>query len=224
MTHQNKMDEPALTPAEINQARAYIYQWFSQQFQTELTELQWQAVVTGKLRPFFELLAENGLSTEVEAYETALAQLAESAGSKARLILASDFAHAFLLSGKDSVLPYAAAYDTNAQGMLYGATAEIMKQFLQGVGLALAKDFKEPEDHLAVYLAALSHMTQTTSLAEQKQFLDEALMSWLPSFTSSCQALSLQSAVYPALAQLLLAFIRQDLQFLDANSIVAVQS
>lgn len=207
-------DDQPLSLPEINQGRAHIYQWFSQQFQAELTDAQWQALVAGQLSPFFELLAENGLATEVDAYLKAVSQLVQTSGTAARVILASDFAHAFLLSGQDSALPYAAAYDNHAEGMLYGATAQIMQQFLSGVGLTLSSCFKEPEDHLAVYLAVLGHLANSVSLTEQKQFIDEALSSWLPEFVAACQTLNLQSHVYPRLAQLLLAFIRQDQLFL----------
>ncbi len=210
---QNKEDLP-LSLAEINQGRAHIYQWFSHQFQAELTETQWQALATDQLSPFFELLAENGLTTEVEAYLSAVKRLLETKGAAARVILASDFAHAFLLSGQDSALPYAAAYDANAEGMLYGVTAQVMQQFLSGVGLTLSGRFKEPEDHLAVYLAVLSHLANNSSLVEQEQFIEQALSSWLPDFVAKCQTLNLQSQVYPHLAQLLMAFIKQDQLFL----------
>lgn len=219
MTHQN--NEIDLTLPEINQGRARIYQWFSQQFQQELTEPQWQALVQGELAPFFDLLAENGLAPQVQNYLTAINHLANAADNKARLVLASDFAHAFLLSGTDSALPYAAAYDPDAQGMLYGAAAEIMKEFLEGAGLKLASNFKEPEDHLVIYLAVLSHMADATAnintphaLTEQQVFMDEALLPWLSQFVAKCQGVDLQSQVYPTLAKLLESFVLKDRDFL----------
>lgn len=234
MTHQGKAVEQSpeaeLTLAELNEGRSYMYQWFSQQYQAELTEDQWQALAGGELSPFFELLAENGLAVEVQDYTDAVAQLHKEFGAKARIVLASDFAHAFLLSGRESAMPYASAYDPDAEGLLYGAMAEVMKQFLAGAGLGLAKDFKEPEDHLAIYLAILSHMAGSATggdipvmLMEQNRFIDEALVPWLPAFVEKCQTLGLQTEVYPALARLLAAFLAQDQQFLAANATVTAE-
>lgn len=217
-----------LSVLEINQGRAVVYQWLSQQFQVELTQPQWQALASGQLDDFFQFLAETGLEKQVADYTDAVQQLAQQAGEQAHVFLRSDFAHAFLLSVKQSALPYAAAYDTDAKGMLYGATAEIMKQFLQQTGLALSKDFKEPEDHLSIYLAVLSHLAKQVTesnasvlLAEQRVFILEALAPWLADFVARCQQLPLQTAVYPALATLLAAFVEQDLHYLQSVSVVA---
>lgn len=234
MMHQDKTDFPneeaELTLAEISEGRAHMYQWFSQQYQAELTEVQWQSLAGGELSPFFELLAENGLAAEVKDYTNAVAQLRSTAGTQARIRLASDFAHAFLLSGRESAMPYASAYDPDAEGLLYGAMAEVMKQFLAGAGLGLAKEFKEPEDHLAIYLAVLSHMAAAVTeehaaelLAEQNRFIDEALVPWLSDFVAKCQGLGLQSEVYPALARLLAAFVAQDQQFLAAHAVAVAE-
>lgn len=219
MTDTNRLDEPLL--AEVCQGRAQVYQWFSQQFQLELTQLQWQALASGAQAPFLAILAENGLSPEVKTFEAAVAALAPQ--EDAYLVLASDFAHAFLLSDRNSALPYASAYDVEAQGQLYGLTAQVMQQFLASTGLALSPGFKEPADHLAIYLALLSHMAATDvrsdwpqALAQQKAFLEEALLTWLAAFVAKCQTVPLQSQVYPALANLLKAFVAQDHEFLTA--------
>lgn len=223
---QNNEHSP-LTLLEVSQGRALTYQWLSQQFQLELTESQWQVLASGQLDSFFQLLSENGLELEVKSYLDAVELLANQAGASGHIVLRSDFAHAFLLSAKQSALPYAAAYDAAAKGMLYGPTAEIMRQFLLETGLALSKDFKEPEDHLSIYLAVLSHMaTQVTeanaamALAEQRLFIIEAVEPWLADFVESCQRLQLQTGVYPALATLLAAFIDQDLYYLNSVSTV----
>ncbi|MBP6562100.1 MAG: molecular chaperone TorD [Neisseriaceae bacterium] len=217
MTEQNRGLETDL--AEVCQGRAQVYQWFSQQFQLELTALQWRAFAAGEQRPFLAVLAENGLGAEVAAYEAAVAALAPV--DDAYLVLASDFAHAFLLGEKSSALPYASAYDPEAQGQLYGVTAQVMQAFLASAGLALDGGFKEPADHVAIYLAVLGHMAQDgahcadkAQLAQQQAFLEDALLSWLGAFVAKCQTVPLQSQVYPALATLLQAFVAQDHAFL----------
>lgn len=210
-----------LSLAELHMARAQTYQWFSQQFLTELPEELWQVLLQGQLAPFFELLADQGLETEVSAYTQALQQLQQQYGDQARVRLASDFAHAFLLSGRDSALPYGSAYEKDADGQLYGLAREVMKQYLQDVGLSVSSTFNEPEDHLSVYLAVLGAMAAQfqaplaqTQIEQQLEFVNQALLPWLPQFVAAAQKVSLHAQVYPKLAQLLLAYVQQDQRFL----------
>lgn len=225
--HANSNDSDLSLP-ELQAARAQIYQWFSQQFLTELTEAHWQALSQSQLAPFFELLAEIGLVAEVKAYTQAVQQLHQQYGDQARIRLASDFTHAFLLSGRDSALPYASAYEADADGQLYGVATQVMKQFLQDSALSVTADFNEPEDHLSVYLAVLSAMAANfsaplaqTQLEQQLDFINQALLPWLPQFVAAVQKVSLHSAVYPSLARLLLAYVQQDQQFLS-NPLLSV--
>ncbi len=230
MPHVNST-ESELSVSELHTARAHIYQWFSQQFLTELSEEQWQVLTQGQLAPFFELLAENGLESEVNGYTQAIQQLADQYGDQARIRLASDFAHAFLLSGRDSALPYASAYEANADGQLYGVATQVMKQFLREADLSVTTDFNEPEDHLAIYLAVLSTMAANFTasqaaeqLQQQADFLEQALLPWLTPFVAAIPQDSLHSAVYPRLAQLLLAYVQQDQQFLTAQRLQVAAS
>lgn len=220
MLPANDMDDE-LSLTELHEARVQIYQWFSQQFLTELAEGPWQALSQHQLSPFFDLLTDLGLEAEVTAYTQALEQLKQQYGDEARIRLASDFAHAFLLSGRDSALPYASAYEADADGQLYGVATRVMKQFLQQVGLSLPAEFTEPEDHLVVYLVVLSALAapergkpEKTQLAQQLDFVEQALLSWLPQFVAAVQKVSLHSTVYPRLATLLLAYVQQDQRFL----------
>lgn len=212
-------DELSLT--ELHEARVQIYQWFSQQFLTELAEGPWQALCQHQLTPFFDLLTDLGLEAEVTAYTQAIERLKQQYGDEARIRLASDFAHAFLLSGRDSALPYASAYEADADGQLYGVATRVMKQFLQQIGLSLPAEFTEPEDHLVVYLVVLSALAaperskpEKKQLAQQLDFIEQALLSWLPQFVAAVQKVSLHSTVYPRLAILLLAYVQQDQRFL----------
>ncbi|MBP6115961.1 MAG: molecular chaperone TorD [Neisseriaceae bacterium] len=216
----------SLSLPEIGRSRATVYQWFSQQLRVELTSVQWQALAEGRQAQFFAVLAENDLAVEVQAYLEAVASLAKA--EEAALLLASDFTHAFLLDEHSSALPYASAYEADGNGQLYGASAKIMHYFLQARGLVLNADFKEPEDHIAIYLAVLAHMAngdggvdKGLTLAEQQRFLQEALLPWLPDFVDKCQALPLHSQVYPALLRLLQAFVAQDQAFLSTYASAA---
>lgn len=227
MTRPANSPDADLSLPELHAARAQIYQWFSQQFLTELSEEPWRALSQDQLAPFFELLAENGLKAEVQAYTEAVQQLHQRYGDQARVRLASDFTHAFLLSGRDSALPYASAYEADADGQLYGVATQVMKQFLQDSGLSVTSDFNEPEDHLSVYLAVLSAMAAQfsaplaqTQLEQQLDFMNQAVLPWLPQFVAAVQKVSLHGEVYPCLAQLLLAYMHQDQRLLTNQLLV----
>ena len=101
-----------------------------------------------------------------------------------------------------------------------------MRAFLAEGGLQVQADFREPADHLAVYLAALAHWSRTMAgladeaaqaeaASQQAEFLATALLSWLPEFVARCQAIRVSSDFYPALAALLLAFVTADAEALQ---------
>ncbi|WP_228707646.1 molecular chaperone TorD family protein [Psychrobacter phenylpyruvicus] len=129
----------------------------------------------------------------------------------------------FLLSGHQSAPPYASYY-LEADKMLYGKPAQQMSQFLAEHELDLHPDFREPKDHLSIYLQVLSLWIQHGSeaegeelariAAEQSDFLQSALLNWLPKFNERCQAIRVKTQVYPALTDLLLHFVRADQQAL----------
>ncbi|MEE3796465.1 molecular chaperone TorD family protein, partial [Escherichia coli] len=68
----------------------------------------------------------------------------------AQLGLAADFCGLFLMTDKKSALPYAPQYPQQEPGMI--------KHLLLEAGMEVNDDFKEPADHLAIYLELLSHL------------------------------------------------------------------
>ncbi|AQS50948.1 molecular chaperone TorD [Paenalcaligenes hominis] len=220
--HQDNALRVELTPTEINELRAQVYTWLGHQFLYELSDEQWAAFLSGQLQPFFDLLSDYQLTEPVQQYQQALQQAADQFQSQVRLIVASDYTHAFLLDAKESALPYASAYEDDNKGMLYGASSQVMQAFLAESGWALAKELNEPADHLSVYLAALAAMAAhtadaalTQAYAQQLDFIDVALLPWLIQFVQRTEQVVLESAVYPALAQLLLAYVQQDRAYLQ---------
>ena len=218
---------PPLSPAEWRFAstqRAGLYGWFSRLYAQEVTdELFRSHFADGGFAPFAGL-AELGLAAEVQRLDAAVAAL--RAEQLPRLELAADFAQLFLLDGTTSALPYASAYaGKDAASPLYGAAEARMREFLTARKLAIQADFREPADHLAVALAVMAEVAEVaekdsgasdlpTAAATQADFLRTALLDWLPHFVARCQQARPRFDVYPALAALLLGFVRADMAFL----------
>jgi TorA-specific chaperone len=217
-------DAAALSPAEWQFAstqRAGLYGWFSRLYAEEVSDEMFRShFADGAFAPFAGL-AELGLGAEVQGLDAAIAAL--RAEALPRLELAADFAQLFLLDGKTSALPYASAYEgKDAASPLYGAAEARMREFLAARALAIQADFREPADHLAVPLAVMAELAGKDASAEdiamaaaaQASFIRSAVLEWLPHFVARCQQARPRFDVYPALAALLLGFVRADAAFL----------
>ena len=218
-------DAAALSPAEWQFAstqRAGLYGWFARLYAQEVSEEMFRShFADGGFAPFAGL-AELGLGAEVQRLDAAIAAL--RAEALPRLELAADFAQCFLLDGKTSALPYASAYEgKDAASPLYGAAEARMRDFLAARELAIQADFREPADHLAVPLALMAELAGKDAAAEdipaaaaaQAGFIHAGLVDWLPRFVERCQQARPRFDVYPALAALLLGFVRADAAFLE---------
>ena len=218
-------DAAALSPEEWQFAstqRAGLYGWFARLYAQEVSQQMFEShFADGGFAPFAGL-AELGLGAEVQRLDAAIATL--RAEQLPRLELAADFAQLFLLDGKTSALPYASAYaGTDSASPLFGAAEARMRDFLAASGLSIQADFREPADHLAVPLALMAELAGAASSAEdiptaaatQADFLRTAVLDWLPRFVERCQQARPRFDVYPALAALLLGFVRADVAFLE---------
>ena len=218
-------DAAALSPAEWQFAstqRAGLYGWFARLYAQEVSEEMFRShFADGGFAPFAGL-AELGLGAEVQRLDAAIAAL--RAEALPRLELAADFAQFFLLDGKTSALPYASAYaGKDATSPLFGAAEARMRDFLTASGLSIQADFREPADHLAVPLALMAELAGKDAAAEdipaaaaaQAGFIHAGLVDWLPRFVERCQQARPRFDVYPALAALLLGFVRADAAFLE---------
>lgn len=201
--------------------RAEIYQWFSSLFALELTQEQMEAYQKGGIENLLRFLTHYGLQKESERLQNAINtwQLLETP----RLELAADFASLFLLDGKHGALPYASHY-LEADGNLYGDAERLMREYLAESELKLHKNFREPADHLAVFLALLARWNRQTiekqevkSVAkEQQNFIADTLLSWVPTFAKRVSEISVASDFYPAVVALLLSFLHLEEQFLQS--------
>ena len=218
-------DAAALSPAEWQFAstqRAGLYGWFARLYAQEVSEEMFRShFADGGFAPFAGL-AELGLGAEVQRLDAAIAAL--RAEALPRLELAADFAQFFLLDGKTSALPYASAYEgKDSASPLFGAAEARMRDFLAARELAIQADFREPADHLAVPLALMAELAGKdaaagdipAAAAAQAGFIHAGLVDWLPRFVERCQQARPRFDVYPALAALLLGFVRADVAFLE---------
>ena len=214
-----------LSPAEWQFAstqRAGLYGWFSRLYAEEVSDEMFRShFADGGFAPFAGL-AELGLGAEVQRLDAAIAAL--RAEALPRLELAADFAQLFLLDGKTSALPYASAYEgKDTASPLYGAAEARMRDLLAARALAIQADFREPADHLAVPLALMAELAGKdaaagdipAAAAAKVAFIRAALLDWLPRFVERCQQARPRFDVYPALAALLLGFVRADAAFLE---------
>lgn len=202
----------------VNEQRVVIYQWFSAWFALEQTQAQLDCYCKDELNGLYELFKQIGLVSECDRFQEAMAVLLKD--PDATLELSADFAQHFLLDDKVSALPYASFYLED--GKLYGDVETKMRAFLAENKLTVSTEFKEPADHLALYLELMAHWIQKDKdfaehsqiNAEQALFLTNGLLSWLLDFVKASQKQKLKYDVYPALSNLLLAFVHVDIVIL----------
>ncbi len=218
-------EKSTIAPAEWQFAsaqRACLYGWFSALYAEEVPESMFQRhFSTGPFEPFAGL-AELGLAAEVGRLDGAIASLRKV--PLARLELAADYAQLFLLDARSGALPYASTYEgESSTAALYSEAEARMREFLASRALAIQPEFREPADHLAVLLSLLARLAEQQSSGcgmeaaarDQVTLMRAALLNWLPRFVERCQQVRPRFDFYPALASLLLGFVRADLLFLE---------
>lgn len=198
---------------------ACLYAWLSGNFARELNDVQVAELTSPSLVAWLKLLEPIlTLQQPVNQFNQCVAALQQR--PDARLELAADFAGLlFLMTGKSAALPYASCYQPEVSRFKQEQN-ERMKTLLEQSGLAVEGSFAEPEDHLALILELLSHLSfeLTQARVSRKRLLElrsEVLaycLSWLPEFNQRCICYD-SFGFYAALSALLLAIIR-----LDTNS------
>lgn len=212
MSAQHGQEGSAAEWRLVCKQRAWVYAWFSTLYEAELSDAALKAYFAGEAAPLLGGLCALGLDAEVGRFQAALGDLRNA--PLARLELAADFAQMFLLDLKSGAPPYASVY-AGDDPQFCGAAERQMRQFLAAAALSIDTRFREPADHLAVYLAFMRHKLEGHAEAcDQADFLDGALLDWLPRFVERNQKSKPQFDLYPALAALLLAFVQRDALFL----------
>jgi len=156
-----------------------------------------------------------------------VAELAKLNNDKALLELAADYCGLFLVGTKHSASPYASLYLANNlagkpatkgnEPLLFGEQHQQMTQFLKQSQLQVQSEFPEPADHLAVILAYVAHLNMHASDQEQLQFIRDNLANWLGRFVAKVAKVD-TGTFYIALAQLTLAWVNSDVEWLESES------
>ena len=217
--------------AQVSGQRELVYHWFSALYAAEVPQYLLDSYLAGEATPLFEGFSALGFGAEGQRLQNALEVL--RGVNEAHLELAADFAQLFLLDANASALPYASAYETE-QTHLFGPAEARMRSFLANASLAVEDEFKEPADHLAIYLAVMAQLIgqhtnapdAATVAYDQEAFLRDALIGWLPDFNARNQQASPRFDFYPALSALLVVFIERDINFVGeiARTFVSVDA
>ena len=205
----------------VNQARSTIYQLLSSLFAKEIDHKTLHELTSTQAQAFWsQLAAEPSFKADVEVL---VAELAKLNTDKALLELAADYCGLFLVGTKHSASPYASLYMTDkpaAKGdepLLFGEQHQQMTQFLKQSQLQVQSEFPEPADHLAVILAYVAHINMHRSNQEQLEFISKNLANWLATFVAKVVKVDTGN-FYIALAQLTLAWVNSDLEWLESES------
>ncbi|ELP5728779.1 molecular chaperone TorD [Vibrio vulnificus] len=206
----------------FNEKRAEIYWWFSSLFAKELTQEELDKYQSMEIRAFLSGLAENDtLQPSVDDFVDALNCLIDR--QDAQLELAADFCDLFLKTAKHGALPYASIYLTK-DGLLNGEPAQKMDAWLKKHGVQVNQQLNEPTDHLAIMLDFLGNLIirsneleqerhMEEAFVEQNDFLQEMLLSWLPSFAVRAKECD-EFGFYSSAIKLLVAFCKLDSDYL----------
>lgn len=194
---------------------ACLYSWFAGLFARELDDQHLAQLQSPDVTLWLDHLAAlPAMQDGVLALRNSIAAL--QLRPDARLELAADFAGLFLMSQKQAALPYASCYQPGDARLRQDACEE-MQTLLMEAGLERHQAFPEPEDHLAINLELLSHLSFAVSenmvkAAACLELRDKALnllWRWLPAFTAHCSEHD-PFGFYAAQSQLLLALVKHD--------------
>lgn len=204
----------------VNQARSTIYQLLSSLFAKEIDHKTLHELTSTQAQAFWsQLAAEPSFKADVEVL---VAEFAKLNSDKALLELAADYCGLFLVGTKNSASPYASLYLTDtpvAKGdepLLFGEQHQQMTQFLKQSQLQVQSEFPEPADHLAVILAYVAHINMHCSNQQQLEFIRDNLANWLATFVAKVAKVDTGN-FYIALAQLTLAWVNSDLEWLESE-------
>lgn len=201
--------------SEMDEKRASLYWWFATIFTKELELAQIEAYRTGDGADLLKSLSEEPeLSAAVAKINNGLAKCLAMAHPEVEL--AADFCQMFLGDTKVGAPPYASVYLSSEQ-LMYQEPHDAMAKILTDAGMQIDPEFKEPADHIAIQLDYLGNliMREGDTSSEQRQFIEQQLMSWLPLWLEASEKKSCND-FYLGFIELLSAYLKLDLAELDS--------
>lgn len=196
--------------------RKDLYLWFFSLFVQELNSDQYFLYRDQQAKNLIDLCNKFNISPNKNAAKRfEFATLKLNGEKNSYIDLAADFTQMFLLSGKNCAIPYASFYQ---EEKMYGDIQAKMQQFLQHNKLEVSTKFKEPEDHIAIFLNFIAiwiaQDTKYQDLIPQAEFIQQALLNWIELFYKKSQQIQTIYDFYPAFIELFVDFIKYDYNFL----------
>jgi TorA maturation chaperone TorD len=175
-------------------------------------------------------MTDMNLSVEVDAPEISqgyaiLRRFLQNQRESALTDLAVDYARTFLgagLVGGDGAYPYESVYTNADRLVMQDARDEVLKLYREE-GLDRAREFNEPEDHLALELEFMAYLCQRSAAAlkagdnggalgylqKQHEFLAKHLLAWVPAFSQDVQRLA-REEFYRAVAKITVGYLNME--------------
>jgi TorA-specific chaperone len=213
--------------------RAQIYFLLSRAFERELDKDFFE-----QLTDYAKLLSDIAKNSEDEAFivgtnklNNFISTLRNISFDTALEELACNFATLFLNAAAHTevkhIYPYASVYLSENHLLYQKETEEVIKFYAQNK-IALKKDFKEPEDHIAVELNFIALLTDSAlnafknknidlavnKISITKGFMENHLLPWVHKLCIDLREDSTDD-FYKALADITLGYIRTDYKSLD---------
>ncbi len=138
--------------------------------------------------------------------------------------LAVDYSGIFLGAGEcqQCAYPYESVYTSPMKLVMQDARDQVLKHYREN-GLGRAKEFNEPEDHIAFELEFMSYLCQKMAkalkandkglalgyLKKQQRFLQEHLAVWVPAFCRDVQRMA-RGDFYKAIAKITTGYLHME--------------
>lgn len=151
-------------------------------------------------------------------------------GIDPRTDLAVDYARVFLGAGiadDSAAFPYESVYTSPERLVMQEARDRVVALY-RAKGLAVEGDGGDPEDHVAFELDFMAHLVREgaaaarvcdeealrTSLREQRSFLDNHLLNWVPALCVDIEKYA-SKPFYPAIAKMTCGYMDMDAALLE---------
>ena len=216
---------------DINAGREVFYNFLSRSYQAEVDDEYLEMLVS--LMPYIENITSQA---EVETLKTGGKLLTEfvnrlnglntEAKEELLLDLARDFAYLFL-TGVKSVPTCGSVYLSPEHLVKQEPYARVLRMY-RAIGFQVPRDFKEPEDHIAMQLKFMAVLSQLIGgaidakdaenarrlLGFQQRFLKEHLNKWVPLFCHLLIRAAEGRDFYQAIGYLTEGFLSMDYEFM----------
>jgi TorA maturation chaperone TorD len=159
------------------------------------------------------LTAAGKLQGDSSPVGTAVQQFALTCQRCDAITADDEYGELFIGVGRGELLPFESYYLT---GFLHEKPLARLKSDMADLGIVRREGVSEPEDHVASILETMAGLIdgrfgELRSIAEQKEFYDAHIASWMPVFFRDLQGAS-SSVLYASLAEVAMRFLDVEAQ------------